>query len=324
MKIQMFPLYTTVLGASLALTGCPELDKDLVEVEEFAEKLWEEGENDMTALSSEERMYYLGHTPGDDEPSHAEAEEIASENHADFLASSDVLETKIDYRDIGGNDSYVNLVRNQGQCGSCVAFAVTAVMSTTLRVSSRAGPVSERDLPDVSVGQLAFCGGRENICETGWWPEEALESALSTGLTTASSYPYTATPQDCDTSLINSDQVSTITSYTTLTDRDAMIDWLYTTGPLVATFTVYDDFWGYNEGIYHLTDGASSEGGHAVAVIGYGTDETTGTNYWIVQNSWGTGWGEEGYFKIAFGQVGIDDMMWGIEPGEVYYGQTEE
>lgn len=46
-------------------------------------------------------------------------------------------------------------------------------------------------------------------------------------------------------------------------------------------------------------------GGHAVKMIGWGVEG--GVKYWICSNSWGTGWGENGFFKIKMGECGIDD-----------------
>lgn len=76
-------------------------------------------------------------------------------------------------------------------------------------------------------------------------------------------------------------------------------------------FTVYSDFMNYAGGIYQHTTGYV-EGGHAVKMIGWGVEG--GVEYWICANSWGPKWGEEGFFRIAFGQCGIDQAVYGCIP----------
>jgi len=74
---------------------------------------------------------------------------------------------------------------------------------------------------------------------------------------------------------------------------------LYSYGPVVATMYVYNDFYSYRSGIYSYSTG-SYLGAHAVLVVGY--DDTN--QAFIVKNSWGTGWGEAGFFQIAYTEVG--------------------
>ncbi|XGW24128.1 hypothetical protein V3C99_005945 [Haemonchus contortus] len=71
-------------------------------------------------------------------------------------------------------------------------------------------------------------------------------------------------------------------------------------GPVVASFAVYDDFNLYESGIYKHTGGGEPHGGHAVKVIGWGTEN--GTDYWIIANSWNYDWGEKGYFRMIRGE----------------------
>ena len=66
---------------------------------------------------------------------------------------------------------------------------------------------------------------------------------------------------------------------------------LMTNGPLQAGFTVYNDFFSYSSGVYKPTS-STVAGGHAVEIVGWNTD-SNGV-YWIVKNSWGTGWGLNG------------------------------
>ncbi|XP_059146475.1 cathepsin B-like cysteine proteinase, partial [Physella acuta] len=69
--------------------------------------------------------------------------------------------------------------------------------------------------------------------------------------------------------------------------------------PVTAAFDVYSDFLSYKTGVYKHTTG-SYEGGHAVKIIGYGTEN--GQDYWLVANSWNEDWGDKGFFKIAKGK----------------------
>ena len=72
-------------------------------------------------------------------------------------------------------------------------------------------------------------------------------------------------------------------------------------GAVATGYTVYADFYNYKSGIYkHVT--GKMLGGHAIKVVGWGvknaTATTNATNYWIVANSWGSKWGEDGYFRF--------------------------
>jgi len=77
-------------------------------------------------------------------------------------------------------------------------------------------------------------------------------------------------------------------------------------GPVETAFTVYTDFEDYAGGIYQHTTG-SAAGGHAVKIVGWGTEG--GTSYWKVANSWNPFWGESGFFRIKQGDCGIDDRV---------------
>jgi cathepsin B len=84
-------------------------------------------------------------------------------------------------------------------------------------------------------------------------------------------------------------------------------------GPMETGFSVYSDFMNYKGGVYkHVT--GSLLGGHAVKIVGWGYDDTAKSNYWLCANSWGETWGEQGFFKIAFGQCGIDSAVYACAP----------
>ena len=84
---------------------------------------------------------------------------------------------------------------------------------------------------------------------------------------------------------------------------------IMTNGPIQVAFSVYKSFMSYKTGVYskHWYE-LLPEGGHAVKIVGWGTE--SGTDYWLVANSWNTNWGESGFFKIKRGvnECGIETM----------------
>lgn len=76
---------------------------------------------------------------------------------------------------------------------------------------------------------------------------------------------------------------------------------LLTNGPISAQFAVFTDFEVYKSGVYQPSKGALPLGGHAVKVIGWGTDDNSHAPYWLVANSWTESWGEAGFFRILRG-----------------------
>jgi C1A family cysteine protease/methionine-rich copper-binding protein CopC len=201
----------------------------------------------------------------------------------------------LDWRSNGGN--FVTPIRDQGGCGSCWAFASTAALeSATLITNDTPGvnlDLSEQVL--VSCADAGDCGGGSH--------NEASDYIRDVGLPLESCYPYTATNGNC------ADACST---YRTSTYRIASWAWvaidaptvgnirdaLCTHGPLITTMIVYDDFFSYGGGVYVHTYGDFA-GGHAVLIVGY----SDAGQYFIAKNSWGTGWGESGYFRIAYSQL---------------------
>jgi C1A family cysteine protease len=270
---------------------------------------WKAGETPLTRMSEEDRQLHLGYVPGPKDPSLEEQEREAEENLEAFMVAEDGAygyPTSVDLR----NGGYITPVRDQRSCGSCVAFGVAAAAEGRLR--------KQREMPNLSVdyseAHLFYCHAREQgrRCggsNGGWWTHKALDVFRDKGVVDEACYPYTAGDQACSNLCSDANsRLAKISGWSRLTSTADMKEWLSTKGPLVACYTVYQDFYSYRTGIYRHVSG-SSEGGHCVCVVGYNDSQ----QYWICKNSWGTNWGDEGYFKIAYGQCGIDSFIDAID-----------
>jgi C1A family cysteine protease len=226
--------------------------------------------------------------------------ESAREQEAEMAAATAVAApAAYDLRNVNGQN-FITPIRDQGGCGSCVAFGACAAIEGTLRVQQR-----DPALPvNLSEAHLFYCLGRDQgrNCSNGWFPDAALTACRNTGVADEACYPYTAGDQVCNVCSDWRNRVTKVTGFHALTSSPTqMKDWISTRGPLTACFVVYEDFFAYRSGVYRHVSG-SQVGGHCVSIVGY--DDTQGC--WICKNSWGAGWGESGFFRIAYGQVGID------------------
>jgi Papain family cysteine protease len=163
---------------------------------------------------------------------------------------------------------------------------------------------------DLSEAHLFYCHGRAAgaRCDTGWWPDQALNAARDQGITFEDYYPYTAGDQNC--SALNADwqnRRANVVQWQPLTSNPAaMKEHLATYGSISACLYVYQDFFSYRSGVYRHVTGDLA-GGHCVTLIGF--DDTQGC--WIGKNSWGTGWGDAGFFRIAYGECRIESYQSG-------------
>lgn len=270
---------------------------------------WQAGENLLTEMSSEERALHLGFVPGPEDLSLEERETTAKANfEASLSASAKAVgyPASFDLRNVGGQN-FITSVKDQGGCGSCVAFGTLATAEGALRWQ-RSNPNLNIDL---SEAQLFYCLARAEgrNCGNGWWPDNALNALRDKGVADEACYPYKAGDQNC-TNLCSDWQsrVTKIVGWHKITSVQDMKTWLSTRGPLDGCFTVYQDFFAYKSGIYkHVTGGIA--GGHCISIVGYNDVD----KYWICKNSWGPGWGDGGFFKIAYGECGIDATMWAID-----------
>jgi C1A family cysteine protease len=260
---------------------------------------WVAGQTSLASLSDDQLKLRLG-------ADSTKTEARLKVEHDQAAAAATVsYPASWDWRNVNGQN-FVTSVKDQGNCGSCVAFGTVAAIEGTYQVAHN-NPTSGIAL---SEAQMFYCYGKSAgaTCASGWWPDQALTDAQNQGLVDAACFPYTAGDQNCALCSNASTRETRITGYQSITNVAQMKQWISSHGPVSTCFTVYDDFFNYTSGVYTPTS-STVAGGHCVSVVGYCDKD----GYWICKNSWGTGWGESGFFCIAYGVCGIDAEMWAID-----------
>ena len=193
-------------------------------------------------------------------------------------------------------------IRNQEHCGSCWAFSSATVLSDRFCIASK-GKINVV----LSPQYLVSCDKNESGCEGGFL-EDTWAFLEKEGIVTDKCFSYKSGDgkliPSCSSVCENSSEK--FFTYKAITGSSKqftcslqMQKEILTNGPVQTGFIVYEDFMHYKSGIYQYTGGRKL-GGHAVRVIGWGLE--SGVKYWIVANSWGSLWGENGFFRIAFGE----------------------
>lgn len=274
---------------------------------------WIAGETSISRLSEEEKRRLLG-VPFEV----AEWEKEQARLESRILAPEIfTYPDEIDWRNYQGQD-WTTPIRDQGACGSCVAFSTVASLESRLEIAQGNPNLN----PDLAENQLFFCGCGE-CCNIGWWPNEALDFVSETGVVDETCDPYEDCNQICSPCSDWEDRLVKIHHWEGISFSDYAKWNLANHGPVIVTMVVYEDFYSYTGGVYRNTWGWFG-GFHAVTLVGYNEAE----GYWIGKNSWGTEWGEQGWFRIAYGEVTVDDYFYipvldAPDSGEICDGVSE-
>lgn len=241
----------------------------------------------------------------------------------------------LDWRNIDG-ESFVSVVDDQGACGSCYSFAACGLMEARVRIDS-----GNTKRPNFSEQDVITCGKDRTYnqgCSGGWAFLTAGKYMNEFGLVEEYCAPYSPVSRSCeDVSSCKrwySSEYEYLGGYYGATmgdDGAAMVEELQN-GPVAVGFLVNDAFRTYSSGVF-VDPGQSVTSefnpivsvNHAVLCVGYGVcgkndpacdGKDEGMRYWIVKNSWGKSFGEQGYFKIIRGvnELGIESMPFRAVP----------
>ena len=197
----------------------------------------------------------------------------------------------------------VTSVKDQGQCGSCWTFSATGAVEG-------AWAISKEQLIDLAEQELVDCATGRNYgshgCNGGQM-EGAFKYIIENGQCSLASYPYTAKDGDCQTC----SSVAQMSSCSDVKPNDQVsLKGAVAQQPVAIAIeadTKY--FQSYSSGILTSSD-CGTNLDHGVLIVGYGDDN--GQKYWLVKNSWGPTWGDDGYIKIARSDSTNDAGICGI------------
>jgi cathepsin L len=252
------------------------------------EQSYKMGINQFTDNSQDELKAYMGY---DHTMALKMRESQVSEVYQHGVALGDLPES-VDWRMKG----IITPVKNQGGCGSCWAFGSTESIESYVAINTGALLVMSPQFFVDCAPNPNDCGGTGGC--GGSIPELAFNyTAMSGGQTLESLYPYTGQDGTCNSGV---KRVATVTGYVKLPSNNytAIMGAVATVGPLAINVAAMP--WQlYSSGVFTGCPQPPQDVDidHVVQLVGYGTD-SVGGDYWLVRNSWGTGWGEAGYIRV--------------------------
>lgn len=223
----------------------------------------------------------------------------------EYKESNDTLPASVDWREKGA----VTSVKNQGQCGSCWTFSSTGAVEGALAVATgKLVDLSEQELVDCATG---FWYGSHGC--NGGQMEGAFKYVIQHGQCLDKDYPYvsgdTKTNGKCEQSLCASAATMKQCWDVKPNDQVSLMAAVAKRPVAVAIEADTKYFQSYSGGVL-TADACGTTLDHGVLVVGYG--EETGIPYFLVKNSWGGDWGENGYVKIARSGLRDDAGVCGI------------
>jgi len=296
-KMSALPLDKEKTIKTYSLEEWQNFEKQLTKLQKDVKEkggLWQADYTSKSMLTDEEKKKLCGLKISD--------EPLLKDIKRPIFTSSEPLPDFFDWRDYHGKD-YITPVKDQGHCGSCWAFAAVATLEGAINAYYN-NPGLDKDLSEQDLISC-FHGSGCDGASYSQIKDIFSNYYVNNGIATEGCFPYTATNDDCDNKCTNWQETAWKTQAYVAPELtpDDLKRTLIEYGPIEVGMAVYADFFYYKSGIYTPTSNYLV-GYHAVTIVGFGKYD--GINYWIVKNSWGSDWGENGYFKIPFGVCDID------------------
>ncbi len=250
---------------------------------------WRAGKTSLSHLTADEKQQMLGDLGA--------SEEQKRQVYLPVPIKRDLPESW-DWRQLDG----VTPVTHQGGCGSCWDFAGIAAMESMIKIY---GGIEL----DLSEQQVLSCATFGYGCGGGW-SDSVWKHARDFGITTEACMPYMADDEVPCTEEGCVKVASANEWYNIPNGIDEIKTAIAEFGPVKTSFYVYGDFYDYDGGCYEHADEVSGTN-HAILVIGWDDNACGNNGAWLCKNSWGDGWGEDGFFWMKYGNsnMGTATMM---------------
>jgi len=218
-----------------------------------------------------------------------------NETETDKLRVLQDLPKSFDWRDFGA----VTPVKKQHNCGACYAFAAAANLESLFFLKYG-------ELVNLSEQQIVNCNPYAVGCRGGniGYVFKYLQKSPGLGLETSSR--YIARQETC--AFVEPVVKVKGVKFAGTKDENYIAAFLMKHGPLAIAINA-DLFKYYSKGILNYPDKHCSPRklNHAVNIVGFG--ESGGVKYWVVRNTWGPNWGEDGYIRVAWGKCGVNSFV---------------
>jgi len=290
--------YGTIEEYNFRNTNFMKMDK-IINEHNATESTYKLGHNKMSTWTNAEYKRLLGR---------AKTGLKNNEEHASLKGVK--AATSVDWRTAGA----VTAVKDQGQCGSCWSFSTTGCLEGIWKIQGNTlTSFSEQQLLDCDYKLL-----KNKACNGGlptWAYDYYMNGTGTAQAYTESAYPYTASRGTCTYNNADASKLITVAQGAPESNNVASMQAAVTIQPVsVGVDAAGFRFQAYKSGVFDGSCGTDLD--HATLVVGYGNDATTGQDYWIMKNSWGSSWGDQGYMRLVQngngpGQCGIqNDATW--------------